>query len=103
MPNVTITVEEPVLAVTRVVVPSSLDSEVAGGIGNIVVDGGTAGGIQYDQTTPSASWIIPHSLGRVPNVQVYVGGAAVITDIQANATSVNVTFAVPQTGVAVLT
>lgn len=103
MPNVTITVEEPVLATQRVVVPSSLESNIAGGIGNIVVGGGSGVGIQHDQTTPSASWIIPHNLGRIPNVQIYVGGEVVIADIAATATSVSVTFPSAQTGVAVLT
>ncbi len=101
--NVTITVEEPVLATTRVVVPSSLESNVAGGIGNIVVDGGSSGGVVYEQTTPSASWNIPHNLGRIPNVQVYVSGQVVIVDIESDATNVFVTFAQAQSGVAVLT
>lgn len=104
MPNVKVVVQTPVLATTTVVEPKDLQTEVAGGIGNIVVAGGSgSSGIQHNQTTPSASWNITHSLGRIPNVQIYVGGKVVIVDIDATTTNVFVTFASAQSGVAVLT
>lgn len=77
-------------------------AQVVAGIGNIVVSDGATAGIQHNQVSPSASWNIVHDIGRVPNVQVFIDGQAVIADIEASPTEVNITFSQPQTGIAVL-
>lgn len=65
---------------------------------------GPAGaGFEFTQSAPSASWVIPHSLGRRPVVAVFVNGAQVFADVTATTTSVSVAFVAPVTGVAVLT
>ncbi len=47
----------------------------------------------------SSSWILPHPLGRVPTVQVYLAsGENVLTDIVATTTEISVTFPSPQAG-----
>lgn len=51
----------------------------------------------------AATWILPHSLGRMPMVQVFLtasgsGGEQAIADITADAATVTVTHASPQTG-----
>lgn len=66
---------------------------------------GNSDAIEYVQSAPSASWIIPtpEAMGRTPSVAVYVGGQLVMTDVFANETNVNVVFSEPTTGSAVLT
>lgn len=47
----------------------------------------------------AATWILPHPLGRVPTVQVFLaGGEAVLTDVAADTAQVTVTFPSPQQG-----
>jgi hypothetical protein len=47
----------------------------------------------------AATWILPHPLGRVPTVQVFLAsGEAILTDVAAGAASVTVTFPSPQQG-----
>lgn len=47
----------------------------------------------------AATWTLPHSLGRVPTVQVFLStGEAVLTDIAASETSITVTFPSPRQG-----
>lgn len=54
---------------------------------------------QYDVTSPAGTWILPHDLGRVPAVAVYLAdGEAVIADVAATSTTITVTFATAQTG-----
>lgn len=57
---------------------------------------------RHIQSTPNASWIINHTFNREPDVAVYVGGQEVDADVAATVTTVTVTFASPQTGVAIL-
>lgn len=66
--------------------------------------GGDSATIEFVQSVPSASWIIavPAGLARTPNVAVYVDGQLVLTDVTADATSVNVVFPIPTVGSAVL-
>jgi hypothetical protein len=65
--------------------------------------GGQNGAAQrHIQSTPSSSWIISHTFNREPDVAVYVGGQEVDADVAATVTTVTVTFASPQTGVAIL-
>lgn len=77
-------------------IPATLPPWLGGG-------GAGGGGFQHNQLSASASWSINHSLGRIPNVQVYVAGKVVIADVEATSTTVNITFASAQSGVAVLT
>lgn len=47
----------------------------------------------------AATWILPHPLGRVPTVQVFLAsGEAVLTDVAAGPAQVTVTFPSPQQG-----
>ncbi len=47
----------------------------------------------------ASTWTLPHSLGRVPTVQVYLTtGEQVLTDVQATTTQITVTFPSPQAG-----
>ena len=47
----------------------------------------------------AATWTLPHPLGRVPTVQVFLaGGEAVLTDVAADPAQVTVTFPSPQQG-----
>ena len=47
----------------------------------------------------AATWTLPHTLGRVPTVQVYLAsGEQVLTDLTATATTITVVFPSPQQG-----
>ena len=47
----------------------------------------------------AATWVLSHSLARVPTVQVYLAsGEQVLTDVQASSTQITVTFPSPQAG-----
>jgi len=47
----------------------------------------------------AATWILDHSLGRIPAVQVFIGsGEQVLADVDASATTITVTHASPQSG-----
>lgn len=51
----------------------------------------------------AATWILPHPLGRVPAVQVFLpGGEGVIADIAATVETVTVTLASPSQGFVLL-
>lgn len=65
---------------------------------------GVAGGIEYVQSVPSASWSfdVPEELGRTPNVSVYVDGQFVLADVYADSSTVNVHQPFPMTGSVVL-
>jgi hypothetical protein len=57
----------------------------------------------YTPSTPSATWVYMHGLGRQPVVQVMINGEVVAADVTVSSTTVTVTFALPQTGVLLLT
>lgn len=60
---------------------------------------GSADAVTHVQSTPAATWTIPHGLGRVPSVvTVWIGGDLVDTDTHADATHVVLTFAAPTAG-----
>jgi hypothetical protein len=60
--------------------------------------------VLYTQEAPAASWVIPHSFGRVPDVAVYLTtGEQIDPDIIATETNVTVTFPTATAGSAVLT
>jgi hypothetical protein len=62
-----------------------------------------AGRYFHTQTTPSASWLIPHNLGVKPLVQVLVDGHLVIADTEHNSdNSVTLVFATAAMGQAIL-
>ena len=47
----------------------------------------------------AATWILPHSLSRVPIVEVYLAsGERVLSDTVASATTITITFSQPQQG-----
>lgn len=55
----------------------------------------------------AATWVLPHPLGRVPLVQVFLaygdsGGEAVAADVQAGPTQVTVIHAAPRQGFVLL-
>ena len=63
-----------------------------------------AGGAPVRLDAPlAATWILPHSLGRVPVVQIFLeSGEAVLTDVAADTAHVTVTFPTPQQGFALV-
>lgn len=89
--------------------PGTYDLVMNGGVLTVTVDtpsGGAGGGadnaVVHSQSTPSASWAIPHLMGRIPNVQIYITGAVVIADITSTSSLVTVVFPSAVSGVAVL-
>ncbi len=64
---------------------------------------GPVAGIVHEQLSPSASWIITHTLGRLPSVTVYhLDGEEVEADVFVTTTQVNIVFPFPTTGRAVI-
>lgn len=61
---------------------------------------GPAGGFTHTQTTPAATWIIDHQLGRYPaSVLVVVDGEQVDTDVAfPDIGTISIVFATPQSG-----
>lgn len=64
---------------------------------------GPVAGVVHEQLALSASWIITHSLGRLPSVTVYhLDGEEVEADVFVTTTQVNIVFPFPTTGRAVI-
>ncbi|AWN55072.1 hypothetical protein [Methylobacterium sp. 17Sr1-1] len=64
---------------------------------------GIARALVVRQDAPSASWVLPHSLGRPPLVQITDdAGEVVFPDVIAGSAVVSVIFAQPATGSAIL-
>lgn len=64
---------------------------------------GPAGTVLRLDAPLAATWILPHSIGRVPAVQVFLAdGEAVAADIAAGPAQVTVTHAVPRAGFVLL-
>lgn len=60
---------------------------------------GSGNSVRVNQTSPSASWVIPHELGKSPIVQVFTtAGEQIDADVYASDTQVSVMFAQPTTG-----
>lgn len=57
---------------------------------------------EFVQTLPAATWIISHTFGRLPLVDVYVDGEQVEADVDVTDTTVTVIFPDPTAGSAVL-
>jgi hypothetical protein len=74
---------------------AALDLRYSGAVGSA---------FEWMQNVALATWVIPVpvTMGRRPNVDVYVGGELVDTDITADSTQVTITFPSPTIGTAVL-
>lgn len=60
---------------------------------------GSSEPLRIDQIAPAATWILPHTLGRIPTVHVYLtGDEPVIADVAVTTTQITVTFPSPQQG-----
>jgi len=56
----------------------------------------------FTQSSPAATWILVHNLGRPPLVELFVAGAQVMADvIVSDANTTTIVFATPQTGQAI--
>lgn len=64
--------------------------------------GPTGGAVVHQQTTPAATWTVPHTLGRLPLVQLVVGGQVVLTDLDVTTTQAVATWPQPTTGSMIL-
>lgn len=64
--------------------------------------GADGGGFTYVQSVPSASWTVPHNMGRLVNV-CYVGddGSTALVDAVQDLNVLYLTFPAPTTGKAV--
>ena len=66
--------------------------------------GGASAALVHDQAAPAASWLIPHTFGRLPAVALYgTDGALFGADVTATTSAVTVTLSVPTAGKAILT
>lgn len=67
---------------------------------------GPASGSSYrhTQATPAGTWIIPHNLGALTGLSVYIAGELVHADVvwSLDLNTTTVTFPTPVSGVAVL-
>lgn len=64
---------------------------------------GMAGDVVRLDASLAATWTLPHTLGRVPCVQVFLAdGEAVVADVHAEAAQITVTFASPRQGFVLL-
>lgn len=78
---------------------------VRGGRGEQGVPGASgSAAFEHTQSAPSSSWAIdvPEEMGRTPNVAVYIDGRLVLADVEANPSTVNITFPAPIAGSVVL-
>lgn len=93
VPEVDVSVEEPVVAALVVAGPPGPPGPM-----------GVAGFV-HAQETPAATWIVSHTLGRVPfSSELTVGGEIVHSDITyPDVSTAVVTFASPQAGTLRLT
>jgi hypothetical protein len=77
--------------------------EPAATIASVIGPPGPAGGVLRLDAPFAATWTLPHSLGRVPAVQVFlVDGEAVAADVEAGPTQITVTHATPRAGFVLL-
>lgn len=99
IPNEIIIVDKDTVTIDFGIDFSGRASVIAGNL-----DGGDrpSYGFEYDQTTPSASWVVNHGLGYYPVVRVFIGNEEVQPS-QVIHDSVNITrilFSTPYVGVA---
>jgi hypothetical protein len=63
-----------------------------------------ANGVEYTRVTPASVWNLQHTLQRRPVVKIYdASGVEVEADVEADSTSVTITFPSPYAGSVVLT
>lgn len=81
----------------------TIEREPAAIIASVIGPPGPAGGVLRLDAPFAATWILPHSLGRVPAVQVFLAdGEAVAADVEAGPTQITVTHAAPREGFVLL-
>lgn len=81
----------------------ALDREPTAPVAAIVGPPGSGGEPLRLDAPLAATWTLPHPLGRVPLVQVFLAdGEAVTADVQAGPTQVTVTHASPCAGFVLL-
>lgn len=72
---------------------------IGAAVGNAGGGAGHGGdGWTYVQVVPLATWVIPHTFGRLPVVAVYVAGELVDADVTATDQLVSVSFPSPAVG-----
>lgn len=72
---------------------------IAAAVGNAGGGNGHGGdGWTYVQAIALATWVIPHTFGRLPSVSVYVAGELVDADVTATDQLVSVSFPSPAVG-----
>jgi hypothetical protein len=86
----------------EVVVAQTTVIEVGTGVRGPAGPAGDAAALVWTQSTPLATWTIPHSLARLPSVAVYIGGELVLAPTTSTTTTVTITFPSPQSGFAIL-
>jgi hypothetical protein len=97
---VEVVVSNPV--VVEVAATQVLVVEVGSGVRGPAGAAGDGSAVVWNQSTPLATWTIPHSLARLPSVAVYIGGELVLAPISSTITTVTITFPSPQSGFAIL-
>ena len=73
-------------------------------VGSVLIN--TSAGVAqvHTQTAPSASWVISHTLARLPSVTIYLlSGELVEADVFATTSSVNIVLPAATSGRAILT
>lgn len=102
--TVTVRPRNPTMSGVQVVVAGPQGPKgVQGDTGPQGEQGPTGGAVTHTQSSPSASWIINHGLGRYPVVEVIVGGELVMADISfIDVNNIAVVFAQATTGYAIL-
>jgi len=73
-----------------------------GNAGGAPGGGGSGDAYTYVQAVPLATWVIPNPFGREPNVDVYVAGELVETDVRATDQLISISFPAPTVGRAAL-
>lgn len=102
MTDYAVEVVVPTPVVVEIAATQTLVVEVASGVRGPAGAAGDGSAVVWSQSTPLATWTIPHSLARLPSVAVYIGGELVLAPITSTTTTVTITFPSPQSGFAIL-
>lgn len=77
----------------------SVSVDVMGPQGPSGTSGSASNSTRIDQSTASSTWILSHTLGRIPTCQVYLtNGEIIFTDVICTSTTITVTFPSPVSG-----